>query len=245
MDNVRFSAAVARALLRPSEGGGIGTLGEKTLHSALKYYYEPDETRHEQAEAGFLADIRNEEGVTEIQTGSLFSLNRKLDAYPKELPVTVVHPVVRRRSVIYRDPETGELSKPRLSPKKGSVYTAFWELVHIKDRLTRPYLAVVVPIVDAEEYRVRTGEKKRRRAPNVIKYELVPTELVEEWAFVTPEDWLRVLPEGLPDGFTAAKLAKELNCGARDAGVILAVLTAAGALTRERPGRAYEYSRRK
>ena len=44
MDSVRFEAAAARALLRRPEGGGIGMLGEKSLHSALKYYYEPDET---------------------------------------------------------------------------------------------------------------------------------------------------------------------------------------------------------
>ena len=69
MDEVRFRAAVARALLRHREG--IGMLGEKSLHSALKYYYEPDETKHEIAFEGFFADIMNEDGITEIQTGSL------------------------------------------------------------------------------------------------------------------------------------------------------------------------------
>lgn len=241
MDSVRFQAAVARALLRDADGGGIGMLGEKTLHSALKYYYEPDATRHEQAEAGFLADIKNEDGVTEIQTGSLFALNRKLDKYLPDTPVTVVHPVVRRRKLIYRDPETGELNSGRLSPKTGTILTAFSGLVHILSQLKKEGLVIAVPIVDAEEYRVKTGEKRRRGRPDVIKYELVPTELVDEWVFVTPSDWLRVLPEGLPTPFTAKELAAGLSCRIGEAQSVCAVLTAAGALEREKRGRAYEY----
>lgn len=242
MDSVRFDAAVARALLRESEGGGIGMLGEKTLHSALKYYYEPDSGRHEQAEAGFLADIKNEDGVTEIQTGSLFALNRKLDKYLPDTPVTVVHPVVRRRKLIYRDPETGELKKPRLSPKTGTILTAFAGLVHILPQLKKRGLAIVIPIVDTEEYRVKTGEKRRRGRPDVIKYELVPTQLVDEWVFITPADWLRVLPEGLEEPFTVRSLAAKLSCPRTEAQNVCAVLTAAGALIRERRGNAYEYS---
>ncbi|MBO4562176.1 MAG: hypothetical protein J5772_01035 [Clostridia bacterium] len=245
MDSIRFSAAVARALLRKPEGGGIGMLGEKTLHSALKYYYEPDETCHEQRVSGFFADAMSSEGILEVQTRSLFSLNRKLREYPPEVPVTLVHPVIRRRKLIYRDPETGELSRPRLSPKQGRVTDAFWELVHIRENLRRPGLVVVIPIVDAEEYRTREEPKRRgRRVSSVTKYELVPTELTDEWVFVGPEDWLRVLPEGIAEkGFTVKELSRAARIPERDAQTVCSVLLAAGALTRARCGRAYRYFR--
>ena len=78
MDEVRFNAAVARALLRKREGGGIGMLGEKTLHSALKFYYEPNVLSHEQKTLGYFADVKIEEGIIEVQTGSLGALRYKI-----------------------------------------------------------------------------------------------------------------------------------------------------------------------
>jgi hypothetical protein len=243
MDSVRFEAAAARALLRRPEGGGIGMLGEKSLHSALKYYYEPDETCHEREAWGFFADVLNEEGVIEIQTRSLSSLKRKLDIYLENTRVTVVHPVVRERRLIYLDESTGELSAPRLSPKRGSIETAFPELIHIRQYLSHPNLIVTVPIVDADEYRVRLERKKRRRVPNVKKYELVPRGLNEEWVFVTPADWLRLIPAELisDEGFTVRGLAAAKSCDEHTASLICGTLLGAGALTRVRDGRSYRY----
>ena len=234
MDDTKFQAAAARAQLRKPEGG-IGMLGEKALHSALKYYYEPDETCHEREAWGFFADVLNEDGIIEIQTRSLWSLKKKLPVYLERTRVTLVHPVVRRRSLIYLDPETGELSAPRLSPVRGSVYTAFPELIHIKEFLAHPNLLVVVPIVDAEEYRIR-------RVPAVKQVELGPTALLEEWVFACPEDWLRLVPEPLQmTGFTVRELAEASKNTVGAAGLVASTLLAAGALSRERAGRAYRY----
>ena len=242
MDSLKFSAAVSRALLRKPDG--IGMLGEKSLHSALKYYYEPDETKHEIAFEGFFADIMNEDGITEIQTGSLFSLNRKLETFLEKCPVTVVHPIVGERRLIYMDTETGELKKPRLSPKRGRVEDAFRGLIHIRRFISHPGLMIVVPIVDADEYRYKTGERKRRRAPNVVKYELVPRELKEEWVFAAKDDWLRFVPPGLlekPDGFTVKECASALSRPEDETRLMLGCALAAGALRRERDGRAFAY----
>ena len=244
MDSIKFSAAVSRALLR--KPGGIGMLGEKSLHSALKYYYEPDESKHEVAFEGFFADIMNEDGITEIQTKSLFSLNKKLEVFLEKCPVTVVHPIVGERRLIYMDTETGELKKPRLSPKRGRAEDAFGELIHIRRFLSHPGLMVVVPVVDADEYRYKTGEKKRRRAPNVVKYELVPRELKEEWVFAEKADWLRFVPPALlerPEGFTVKECAAALKRPEHETRLIVSCALAAGALTRERIGRSFVYKR--
>lgn len=242
MDEVRFAAAAARAQLRKPEGGGIGILGEKTLHSALKYYYEPDSSFHEREAWGFLADVYNEEGVIEIQTRGLWSLKRKLPVYLEHEKVTLVHPIVRKRRLIYLDTETGELSPPRLSPSRGSLDTAFGELIHVREFLSHPNLLVVVPFVDADEYRVRLEKKKRRRVPNVKKFELVPTALIEEWVFACPEDWSRLVPEALlSGGFTVKEFAAATKRDEYTARLVLGTLLHAGALRRVREGRSYSY----
>ena len=243
-DAVKFSAACARALLRKPEGGGIGMLGEKSLHSALKYYFEPDESRHEAMVSGFFADILNEDGITEIQTKNLFALKRKLEEYLKENKVTVVHPVIREKRLIYLDPETGELSRPRLSPKKGRLTDAFRELVHIRDALAKPGLTIDLVLVDAEEYRVRGAGRKRRRGGSAdLKYELLPAALIEEVRAAPRELICFLPPELIKDGagFTVKALQKAGGLNYVTASAMCAVLVSAGALSRRREGRGYVY----
>lgn len=240
MDSEAFIKAVERAKARPA--GGIGTLAEKTLHSALKYYYEPDETKHEAALCGFFADILNAEGVTEIQTGSFFHIDRKLAVFLEEYPVTLVCPVIRKKRIIYLDPETGEMTKPRSSPKTGRTEDVFRELVHIGKRLPDKNLIFVVPLIDADEYRVRREKKRRFHDKGYDKFELVPTFLADERVFAEKEDWLMLLPEGL-DGFTVKELESALKLPRGLAGAMARSLFSAGALTREKQGAGYVYFR--
>ena len=58
-------------------GKGIGTMGEKTLHLALKYYFAPDPETHERPVGGFIADAVTEECVVEIQTRGFSRLKPK------------------------------------------------------------------------------------------------------------------------------------------------------------------------
>jgi hypothetical protein len=66
---MKISQKLVRKYPEVSESSsGIGTLGEKALHSILKYTYEPDVSRHEIKVGGFYADIVNEQGIIEIHT---------------------------------------------------------------------------------------------------------------------------------------------------------------------------------
>ena len=68
-----FLTAAARA--RQDMGGrGIGTLGEKTLQLALKYYFAPDPQTHEVPVGSYIADALTGDGITEIQTGDFQGL---------------------------------------------------------------------------------------------------------------------------------------------------------------------------
>ena len=76
---------------------GFGTLNERTLHSAVKAYIEPDRAFREVAFGGFIADILRDGAITEVQTGSVTPLVKKLLRLPPEVPVTIALPIVRER----------------------------------------------------------------------------------------------------------------------------------------------------
>ena len=81
MDCNRFQQACRQARESLRGQNGIGTLGEKTLHAALKAYYEPDAESHEIKIGRYIADIVGENGIIEIQTQSFDKLRKKLEAF--------------------------------------------------------------------------------------------------------------------------------------------------------------------
>ena len=64
----------ALTLSETSVSQGIGTQKERTLHSVLKYYLEPDAEYHEIPIGSFIADIYRDDRIIEVQTGSFTPL---------------------------------------------------------------------------------------------------------------------------------------------------------------------------
>ena len=242
MDEIRFQAAVTRALLRDRQGGGIGMLGEKTLHSALKYYYEPNMLSHEQEAGGYLADIKNEEGIIEIQTGSLGALRQKLTEYLKTTEVTVVHPVIRRKTILWIDEKTFETRRSRSSKAQKPV-DAFGQIMYLGPLPANSRLKIALPILDIDEQRL--VKTTRRGRTTFKKLDRIPTALIDEIILTCPEDYLYFVPEALlnkPSGFTAAELIKHARYKEASARALLYTLMNMGLVKRERSGRSYLYS---
>lgn len=213
-DNTVFLTACARAADEGRPRGSIGTLGEKTLHAALKYYYEPDSSRHEIPVGGYVADIVGEEGIIEIQTRNLSGMKPKLTVFLEAARVTVVHPVICRRRLISTDAATGEVLSVRYSPKKETLFTATRELYGLRTLLTHPRLTVRLPLLTADEPRrfgVKTARRKKqhtRRGEFVS--DLVPTGLLGEIVLAAPEDYevfLTACAGTLPEEFGSSELA--------------------------------------
>lgn len=81
MDCNRFQQACRQARESLRGQNGIGTIGEKTLHAALKAYYEPDAESHEIKIGRYIADIVGENGIIEIQTQSFDKLRKKTGGF--------------------------------------------------------------------------------------------------------------------------------------------------------------------
>ena len=91
------------------------------------------------------------------RTGNLYALRDKLTALLPAWPVTVVHPLPRRKRLIWVDPESGEATPPRLTPKTGRFTDALDQLYGLLPLIGDPNLTVVLLLVDLDEYRLRDG----------------------------------------------------------------------------------------
>lgn len=205
MNQQRFEEAINTALDRDTDGySGIGTLSEKSMHAVLKRYFEPDETRHEISIGGFVADIVGENGIVEIQTRSLYGMNKKLDAFLQCCNVTVVYPIVNTKRIIWTDKDTGEIKITRVGGRRKTIFDALHEIYHVRRYIQNPRFSICLVILEADDYRIQKGKSKSRR--NCI-CDRIPTKIIDEIYLQGPSDYLMFLPAGLPHEFTSADVS--------------------------------------
>lgn len=223
MDKSRFEAARKAILGRELSPGGIGTLGERTLHAVVKHYLDENPARHEQRLGSFVIDVYTGERIYEIQTRQFRKLIPKLSALLPQYPVTIVYPMQARKWLLWIDPDSGKASKPRLSPKRGQACEVFPELYQIKQLLLHPNLSVLILQIDLEEYRLLNGWSPDRKRGSWRQNRL-PLGLENEILIERPADYGSLLPACLPDDFTSADLARAVPVSLNLARIALNVL---------------------
>ena len=201
IDELRFEAAKNRVIGINRERQGIGTLSEKTVHAVLKNYYAPDTDMHEIPIENFVADIFTGTEIIEIQTRSFQVMRRKLDAFLKIYPVTIVYPIPHVKWLSWIDEESGEMSPKRKSPKKGNPYVAFKELYKIRPFLKNENLRFRFALIDMEEYRLLNGWSRDKKKGSE-RYDRIPVQFVEEVCIERREDYMQFIPFDLPEPFT-------------------------------------------
>lgn len=203
--------------------GGIGTLGEKVLHAALKYALEPDDTRHEVPIGGFVADIAGPQGIVEIQTRAFEHLRKKLPVFLKQGPVTVVYPLAVQKTLVWIDPDTGELSAPRKSPRRGLLSDALPELFALRELLETPGLQVCILQLALTEYRLKNGWSADGKKGST-REQRIPTAVLGQLLLTCPQEYATLLPEGLSTPFTAEEFRRAARLKGRRASAALHVL---------------------
>ena len=220
----------------------IGTLREKTVHAVVKKYIEPNSSNHEIKVENYYADIVNEKGIIEIQTGNFDKLRKKLKVMLDLQPVTIVYPISHIKMIHWIDNETGEVSKPRRSTRKGNPNKIFRELYKIKNFLTHPNLSFHIILMDTSEFRLLDGWSKNRKS-GATKCDRIPTKLVSELKLSSVEDFKLFLPENLIDPFTVKDYQFATKIQHKDAQVSIHILNYLGIIKRiGKKGRAYLYS---
>jgi len=213
------------------EGSGaaphIGTLGEKSLHSALKQWYARPGDLVETRLSRYVIDIQRGDLLIEIQTRQLYKLRKKLAwLLDQGYTVRLVHPVKVEKWIV-RENASGEVLARRKSPKKGKVLDAFRELGRCGEILLRPGFVLEIVLVQVEEHwRDDRQGSWRRKGWSLQDHHLLG--VVEQQVFSCPEDYLAVLPGALPQPFTNRELAKHAHCTVLQAGHLSYTLRALG-----------------
>lgn len=197
----------------------FSTINESSLHNTLKKLYSFQENGKTEVKLdGHVYDIFTEDNtVIEIQTKNLSKLLPKLlDAIEKGHKVTVVHTVIINKTIILKD-TTGNIISKRKSPKKGSIFSIFRELMGIYPILLNPNFSFDVLEINMTEYRLLTEEKvqsrnkQRRFLKNWIKTDNKLDKILTVRHFRTKNDYLDLLPPDLNKEFCAKDLTSAIR----------------------------------
>jgi hypothetical protein len=221
----------------------IGTLGEKTLHNAIKHYIEPDISKHEVKKGAFIADIINDSGIYEIQTRAFNKLRKKLAKFLETDLVTVVYPLPKSKWIIWINEQTGEITNKRKSPKQGTIFDAVSELYRIKQQLTHPNQRLRIVFIDMEEYRLLDGWSKDKKKGST-RYDRIPQNIIEELFFNTTSDYVQFIPDSLQNDFTSKDYKDAAKINMRTSQTALNILNYLGVVKRVgKQGNLYVYKR--
>ncbi len=220
----------------------IGTYKEKKLHVILKKYFEPEEDYHEVPTNGFIADVRRDNEIIEIETSGFSGLKPKLEAYLPEYHVTLVHPLAAKKYVSWIDSENGGISDRKPSPKKENIYDLLFELIYILPYVKSPNLTIAGPLLEIDEYKILGKNRQKRWGTH--RYERIPVDIYGIITLSTDEDYAAAVPDGLNEQFTVLEFAKGAKIKRDTAYAVLKVLCERGVVEQSgKRGNAGLYSR--
>lgn len=238
-----FLRARETVLSERYDRAGIGTLSEKILHKILKYYIQPNPMYHEIEYLGSVLDIKDDNGIFEIQTRGYDKLLPKLKKILKTDRITVVCPLATCKSIRWVDESTGEISSPRKSNKRENIFDALKLLFGIREVITHKNLSVRVVYLDVEDFRSLNGYGKDKKHYST-RIERIPNKILSEILISSPDDYKLFLPSELPREFVASELSSAIKRTSRYTFYVLKLLVCTGAV-REcgKRGRATLYER--
>ena len=201
----RFDAARSSVLMESYDTDGVGGLNERSLHKILKLTLEPNTELHEVKYLGSVADIKNSEGIFEIQTKAAYKLRGKIERFLKTSPVTLVIPIIEEKYVRYIDKETGEISSRRKSPKSENIYTALNSMCNLADLLFDGAFKVMLIYLRCDEYKYRVKKRGQR------KVDIIPDAILRTEELLSPQDAFKYFPKEITGEFYAKDFSQKIK----------------------------------
>lgn len=192
-----------------SRSAHIGTLREQGLHAAIKERLAQPGDLFEQQVDGYQIDILRDSLLVEIQTKNFGALKRKFSKLLESHKILLVHPVPETKWIV-RTTKRGRVLGRRKSPKRGRMETLFDELLYIPHLALHPNLSILVLLTREEEIWRDDGKGSwTRKHWSIADRRLL--DVVDTIQLNGREDFLRLLPPGLPNPFTHKHLAGALK----------------------------------
>ena len=185
---------------------------ETSLHRQLKERYAGPGALTEQRLGKYRIDAVVGRELVEIQHGSLAAIRDKIAWLAQRHPVRVVKPIVSRKYLVKLASKDGETISRRVSPKTGTIWNLFDELVYFTRVFPHENLTLEVPLVEIEELRYPGHGRRRRWRENDFQVQDQRLlDVTDVHTFRRSEDLIALLPIGLPKQFHTAHLAESLS----------------------------------
>lgn len=220
----------------------IGTLSEKSIHSEIKNYLEPNKEYQEVKVGNYIADIKRDNEIFEVQTQQFKNLISKLNYYIKNgYDITVVYPLVQEKYINWIDPISTEIVERRKSSYKKYIQDIFKELYWIKDYIANEQIKLKIITLTAEEYKYLDGYGQNQKY-KATKIDKVPSKIINEINIQSVNDFKIFLPDTLPKEFTSKDFQKYTRSRSKYLGSGLKILRKIGVIKVVRKqGNAYVY----
>jgi len=182
---------------------------ESSLHSAIKKWYFLEGDKLEARVDDFVVDILRGDLLIEIQIANFSAIKPKLLRLLNDHKVRLVYPIPKEKWIVHKSTATGETYGRRRSPKKGRLSDLFSELIRIPSLFSKGF-SLEVLMIEAEEIWCDDGRGSwRRNGASIEDRKLI--RVFERRVFEHKTDFLKVLPEDLPDPFSNRNLAESLG----------------------------------
>jgi len=188
----------------------IGVLNEQPLHAALKERYASPDGSVEVTMDGFVIDVMRGDLLFEIQTGNFSSVKQKMASLAARHAVRLVYPIAREKWLLKLPKQEGGETKRRKSPKRGRLEELFKELVSFPELLCEETFSLEVVFIQEEEVR-RHDPARGWRQHGWVTVERRLLDVVDRCLFREPGDFATTVPDGLPERFTTADLARAMD----------------------------------
>lgn len=190
----------------------IGTINEKSIHRYLKYILEPNEIYHEIKVGNYIADIKKDNKIIEIQPKQFKNLINKIEYYLKldGTIIEIVYPVVVNKYINWIDVNTHEVIERRKSTKVGNITDIFKELYYIKNYIGKNKFILTIIELDAEEYKYLDGYGINNKN-KATKIDIVPTSIINKIQIRNIEDLKVFIPNTLGSEWLVKEYIKEMK----------------------------------
>jgi len=183
---------------------------ESSLHSAIKKWYFLEGDKLEDRVDDFVVDIVRGDLLIEIQIANFSAIKPKLLRLLNNHKVRLVYPIPKKKWIVHKSMTTGEIYGRRRSPKKGLLSDLFNELIRVPSLFSKGNFSVEVLMIEVEEIWRNDGRGSwRRKGASIEDRKLI--RVFEGNIFEHKADFLKVLPEDLPDPFSNRNLAESLG----------------------------------